>query len=347
MLAPTVCYYDVLGIQLTSSKAQIVNAYRRMAMKWHPDRHVGEEKLSAEVKFKEISFAYDILSNEDKRLVYDKSLESQKQNRTTHTKHSDRKHTRHYKTFEDHDSKSAFDILREGLPRGKDVFQNISLEISEADQGCDFKLKDTHQGACHSCNGTGGNKMRCQECHGHGYLMTTKGKLGCTKCDGYGSRKVICDRCDGNGTSETSGSYSIKIHPGVVDSSTIIVEGKGKPSASGGFNGNLIITINIIMPEGWSCTDDTLHGQINISFPTAVLGGNVNYDLPSGKTLQITIPPMTDSGKIIRLVGRGLKNRKKNGYGDVLLKTCIVLPTKRTKPSSDVENVLKTIQNMY
>jgi molecular chaperone DnaJ len=336
-----VTHYTVLGIQKTSTPEEIKQAYRRLAMRWHPDRQGGGDSQLAEVKFKEIKFAYEVLIDDVKRLAYDKTITS-----TGGESKNSRSNPHTGGTWTESDGyDNAFAEYRKTLPRGKDIIQNVSLEIKEAQFGCEFEVEDGKTKNCDQCHGYGGTKHRCSECHGTGNVVSTKGKYGCTVCDGFGFKKIVCDTCRGTGKKSGSSAFRVKIPGGVINDSRIVIEGKGKDSQHGGLPGNLIISIRVKVESPWVCDGADLLGKLELNFSTALLGGEVTIDVPTGKRLQISIKPMTDSKKLIKLTGKGLSNKKTGQVGDIILETVIVLP-KAPRISQEMERLIRQIDNM-
>ena len=344
-------YYEVLGVEKNANADEIKKAYRKAAIKYHPDKNPGDKE--AEEKFKEAAEAYDVLSNPDKRARYDQfghagmnggaagggfgggfggggfSMED------IFSQFGD--------IFGGHfgGGFGGFGGGRGGqrVNRGSDIRVKIKLTLAEIANGVTKKLKVNKYIACQTCNGTGAkggsSHTTCTNCNGSGVViqvqntffgrMQTQGV--CPVCGGEG--KIIKDKCpDCNGEGFVKGSevIEVSIPAGVGEGMSLTVSGKGNAARHGGVNGDLIVVIEEehnpqLMRDG----NDLIH-NLNITLPTALLGGEVEVPTIEGKA-KINIAAGTHSGKILRLRGKGLPSVNGYGRGDILIVVDITIPT--------------------
>ena len=299
-----------------------------MAMKWHPDRHQDSTKQEAEAFFKKIQAAYAILGNERAKNAYDQTLQRQDTKATRRT----------------HSHRSPKNTSEEGTSPnvGVDIVVEATISVESAINGCEYRFHLPPNSPCTNCFGHGGNKQRCTACHGSG----RKGAGGCDECGGMGARMIECDKCSGKGQINSRTQMTVRIPPGVIHGSKVRARGRGKPGRNGENPGDLLLVIKIRMEKGWQCFGSDLHGEIEISFSDALLGGVININAPTGALLQITIPPGTDSNKSIRLANMGLFDASRNVRGDILLKCRIVLPSHLPKLTQTEEVFLRRVCNL-
>ena len=324
-------HYETLGVKFPCSGVDLTIAYRRMAMKWHPDRHQDSTKQEAEAVFKKVQAAYAVLSNEQAKKAYDQSL---RQHETPNPKATQYSHFHRA---------SGNNAREEGKPRaGPDVVVEASISVENAVRGCDYRFTLPPGNSCTNCFGHGGNRQRCTACHGSG----RKGEGVCGECSGVGARLIACDMCGGKGQIDSRTQMTVRIPPGVIDGSKVRAKGRGQPGRNGETPGDLLLVIKIRMDNGWKCFGSDLHGVTEISFASALLGGIININVPTGSLLQITIPPGTDSFKSIRLANMGLFDASRKTRGDILLKCRIGLPRHLPKLTQAEEEFLRRVCNL-
>lgn len=345
-------YYEVLGVQKNANADEIKKAYRKAAIQYHPDKNPGDKE--AEEKFKEAAEAYDVLSNPDKRARYDQfghagmsgaaggaggfggfsgggfSMED------IFSQFGD--------IFGGHFSGGGFRTSSAGgsrrVNRGSDIRVKVRLTLSEIANGVKKKLKINKTVACDQCGGTGAKDSNsystCPTCNGTGYVtrventffgrMQTQGV--CPTCHGTG--KVItspCDKCHGEGTVRGQEVVEIDIPAGVGEGMVLTVTGKGNAARQGGVNGDLQVVIEEESnPELVRDGNDLIH-NLNITVPTALLGGTVEVPTVDGRA-KIKIAPGTHAGKVLRLGGKGLPDVNGYGRGDELVVVDITIPSK-------------------
>ena len=344
-------YYEVLGVEKNANADEIKKAYRKAAIKFHPDKNPGDKE--AEEKFKEAAEAYDVLSNPDKRARYDQfghagmsgaagggfggggfgggfSMED------IFSQFGD--------IFGGHfgGGFGGFGGGRGGqrVNRGSDIRVKVKLTLSEIANGTTKKLKINKNVACEKCGDSGAEGSNgystCSTCNGSGYVtrventffgrMQTQGV--CPTCGGEG--KVIntpCSECHGEGTMRGSEVVEIKIPAGVGEGMALTVSGKGNAARRGGVNGDLLVVIEEERdPQLVRDGDDLIH-NLNITVTTALLGGEVEVPTIEGKA-KIKIAAGTHAGKVLRLRGKGLPSVNGYGRGDILVVVDITIPSK-------------------
>lgn len=318
------CPYTVLGVERTASKEEIIKSYRRLAMKWHPDRHLDlAKKEEAEKKFKEIQKAVSTLTDDVARKSYDSSTSAS--NRSSTRAYSESSPHGRYETDmrrrQDKEEREARH-RREAMPKGEDIRKKVVVSVEQAMHGGWIEIQEAFKKPCRSCGGNRVHYFTCRTCRGSGRIRARV----CDGCHGEGVNYEECKTCDGKGYLNKTQSIKVKTPSGCIDGTELIVKERGKESTSGGLSGDLIITLVVKAAKGWKCKGADLYGSIKISYSTAMLGGNVEVLLPTGKTVQVNIPPRTYTGKRIRLPGYGLFDSYANLRGDVILQTAIALP---------------------
>ena len=342
-------YYEVLGVQKNATDDELKKAYRKLAIKYHPDRQQGksdEEKKAAEEKFKEAAEAYDVLSNKDKRARYDQFGFAGAQGGFGGGgagMSMDDIFSQFGDIFGGHFG-GGFRSSNGGggrrVNRGSDIRVRVRLTLAEIANGVTKKLKINKTVACDKCGGSGARDANsystCSTCNGTGYVtrventffgrMQTQGV--CPTCGGSG--KVItasCDKCKGEGTLRGQEVVEIKIPAGVGEGMVLTVTGKGNAARQGGVNGDLQVVIEEERnPELVRDGNDLIH-NLNITVTTALLGGTVEVPTVDGRA-KIKIAPGTHAGKVLRLGGKGLPDVNGYGRGDELVVVDITVPSK-------------------
>ena len=340
-------YYEVLGVERNANADEIKKAYRKAAIKYHPDKNPGDKE--AEDKFKEAAEAYDVLSNPDKRARYDQFGHAGMSGAAGGGFGGGG----FGGGFSMEDIFSQFgDIFgghfggfggggRSGgrrVNRGSDIRVKVKLTLAEIANGTTKKLKINKTVACDKCGGTGAKDSSsystCSTCNGSGYVtrventffgrMQTQGV--CPTCGGEG--KIItakCDKCGGNGTVRGEEVVDIKIPAGVGEGMAVTVSGKGNAAQRGGVNGDLLVMIEEERnPELVRDGNDLIH-NLNLTVTTAILGGEVEVPTIEGR-VKIKIAPGTHAGKVLRLRGKGLPEVNGYGRGDILIVVDITIP---------------------
>ncbi len=342
-------YYEVLGVQRNANADEIKKAYRKAAIKFHPDKNPGDKE--AEEKFKEAAEAYDVLSNPDKRARYDQFGHAG-MNGAAGGGFSGG----FGGGFSMEDIFSQFGDIFGGhfggfssrggggrrVNRGSDIRVKVKLTLAEIANGTTKKLKINKYIACDKCGGTGAKDSSsystCSTCNGSGVVtrventffgrMQTQGV--CPTCGGEG--KIItakCDKCSGEGVVRGDEVVEIKIPAGVGEGMAVTVSGKGNAARRGGVNGDLLVMIEEERnPELVRDGNDLIH-NLNLTVTTCILGGEVEVPTIDGRA-KIKIAPGTHAGKVLRLRGKGLPDVNGYGRGDILIVVDITIPDSLT-----------------
>lgn len=337
-------FYEVLGIQKGASEDEIKKAYRKMAMKYHPDKNPGDKE--AEEKFKEANEAYAVLSDPDKKSKYDRFGHAGVDPNAGFG--GGGAGFGGFGGFED-----IFDMFgggfggfggrgarRNGPRKGNDLQKSITIEFTEAIFGCKKEIKLTKEVKCKTCNGEGTapgtHKHTCEKCGGTGQVSqvsqtpfgTFQNVSACDACGGTG--QVIdkpCPDCHGKGSVRKTVTLKIDIPAGVDSDSIIPIRGEGEPGVNGGPFGDLYIVINVKPHKIYKRRGDDLYLTMPISYDQAVLGDKVK--VPGfNETYSYTLAPGTQTGSNFRLKGKGVKNPRTGRYGDLYVKVNIEVPTK-------------------
>ncbi len=339
-------YYEVLGVQKNANADEIKKAYRKAAIKYHPDKNPGDKQ--AEEKFKEAAEAYDVLSNPDKRARYDQFGHAGMGGATGAGGFGG-----FSGGFSMEDIFSQFGDIFGGhfgggfrssgsssrrVSRGSDIRIKVRLTLAEIASGVTKKLKITKTVACDKCGGRGAKDASgfstCSTCNGSGYVMRVEntffGRMQtqgvCPTCGGTG--QVIttpCDKCKGEGTLRGEEVVEIKIPAGVGEGMVLTVSGKGNAARRGGVNGDLQVMIEEEPNEELIRDGNDLIHNLNITITTALLGGTVEVPTVEGRA-KIKIAPGTHAGKVLRLGGKGLPDVNGYGRGDILVVVDITIP---------------------
>lgn len=341
-------YYEVLGVQKNANADEIKKAYRKAAIQYHPDKNPGDKE--AEEKFKEAAEAYDVLSNPDKRARYDQFGHAGMGG----TAGGGAGGFEGFSGFSMDDIFSQFGDIFGGhfgggfrssgggrrVNRGSDIRIKVRLTLAEIASGVTKKLKINKTVACDECGGSGARDndsySTCSTCNGTGHVTriesTFFGRMQtqstCPTCGGTG--KVIthpCDKCHSEGTLRGQEVVEIDIPAGVGEGMALTVSGKGNAAPHGGINGDLLVIIEEEPnPELIRDGNDLIH-NLNITIPTALLGGTVEVPTVDGRA-KIKIAPGTHAGKVLRLGGKGLPDVNGYGRGDELIVVDITVPSK-------------------
>ena len=342
----------MLGVEKNANADEIKKAYRKAAIKYHPDKNPGDKE--AEEKFKEAAEAYDVLSNDDKRARYD---------RFGHAGMSGAAGGGGFSGFSGggfsmEDIFEQFGDIFGGFgggfgggrssrgraqQRGSDIRITVKLNLQEIAEGVTKKLKINKTVACEQCGGSGAKDSSsyatCSQCNGSGYIISVQnsffGRMQtqsvCPSCGGSGRTiKDKCSKCNGEGTERGQEIIEVKIPAGVGDGMVLTVRGKGNAARNGGVSGDLLVVIEeehnpLLIRDG----NDLIH-NMNITVTTAILGGEVEVPTIDGKA-RIKIAPGTHAGKVLRLRGKGLPDVNGYGRGDIMVVVDITIPDELTK----------------
>ena len=337
-------YYDTLGVPKNASDDDIKKAYRKLAMKHHPDRNQGDGSKNSEEKFKEAKEAYEMLSDAQKRAAYD-----QYGHAGVDPNRGGGPGAEGFGGFAEAFGDIFGDVFggqRGGqggggrqVYRGGDLSYAMEITLEEAATGKDAQIRIPSWDDCSICQGSGakpGTKVAtCTTCHGHGVVQMRQGFFSvqqtCPQCKGSG--KLIpspCVACHGVGKTKTNKTLEVKIPAGIDDGMRIRSTGNGEPGTNGGPPGDLYIEIRIKKHDIFEREGDDLHCAVPISFTTAALGGEIDVPTLSGKAA-IDIPEGTQAGKQFRLRGKGIKGVRSSYPGDLYCHISVETPVKLTE----------------
>jgi len=339
------CYYEVLGCQKGAGVAELKASYRKMAMECHPDRNPGDH--TAEVKFKEINEAYDVLKDDQKRAAYD---------RFGHAAFENGMGGRGPSGF---DFASSFtdvfdDLFGEFMGgrrarrqnRGGDLRYNLEVTLEESFKGRNAQIKVPTAVACETCGGTGsepGHKPeQCTTCSGIGKVRAQQGfftiERTCHGCRGTG--RVIkhpCKPCKGSGHLQKERTLSVDIPAGVEEGTRIRLSGEGQAGMNGGPAGDLYIFVSVKAHEIFSREGHDLYCRAPVSFVTASLGGAIEVPTLDGGKVKVTVPEGTQSGRQFRMRGKGMPVLRGGGlHGDLYVEVAVETPVKLNKKQKEL-----------
>jgi molecular chaperone DnaJ len=332
-------YYEILGVERNASGEEVKRAYRKLAVKFHPDKNPDDQH--AEEKFKELGEAYDVLMDSDKRAAYD---------RFGHAAFTQGSGGGGF-----HD---PFDIFREvfggagggifetffggaGLrgedrQRGSDLRYDMQISLEEAAFGVEKEIEIRKLDSCDKCGGSGAEPgsrtITCPACGGRGQVISSRGffqvSQTCPRCRGVG--QIIekpCRQCHGDGRVEKPSRIKLKIPAGIANGSRLRSSRNGEAGARGGPQGDLYVVIHIKEHKIFQREDDNLYCEVPISFSLAALGGDVEVPTLEGKA-HLKVPPGTQSAQVFRLRGKGIVNVNGRERGDLLARLLVEVPTR-------------------
>ena len=332
-------YYEILGVKRDASAAEIKKSYRRLAMKHHPDRNPGDSK--SEELFKEASEAYEILADEEKRATYD---------RYGHDGLKGMGGGAGGAGFGDVFGDIFSDIFggggrgRGGARRGSDLRYNLSITLEEAAFGKDVTIRIPRWDACSPCDGSGAKPgtepQTCPTCHGVGQVRMQQGFFSvqqtCPQCRGRGQIITeFCADCGGEGRQRSEKSLKVTIPAGVDSGDRIRLSGEGEAGDLGGPSGDLYVQIEVKQHSFFTREDSDLICQVPIDFATAALGGELEVPTLVGKA-RLQIPAETQSHKVFRLRGKGIKSVRGGATGDLLCQVVVETPVKLNKKQKEL-----------
>ncbi|MDP8566663.1 molecular chaperone DnaJ [Methylophilus aquaticus] len=339
-------YYEVLGVNRDASDEEIKKSFKKLAMKFHPDRNPDNPK--AEESFKEAKEAYEILSDEEKRAAYDQYGHAGVD--------PSMGGGNGFGGFNGGGFSDAFgdifgDIFggsrggqRSNVYRGADLRYNLEITLEEAARGAETKIRIPVQTACETCHGSGArpgtSPVTCTTCNGHGQVRMQQGFFSvqqtCPKCHGTGKMvKDPCPTCHGNGRVKQNKTLNVKIPAGVDEGDRIRLSGEGEAGVNGGPTGDLYVVVHLKEHSIFQRDGANLHCEMPISFSTAALGGEIEVPTLDGAA-KMKIPAETQTGGVFRLRGKGIKPLRSNEYGDLMVHVVVETPVKLTEKQKDL-----------
>ena len=349
-------YYDVLGVSKSSSADQIKSAYRKLAVKYHPDKNEGDK--AAEEKFKEASEAYHVLSNTERKQNYDNYGHAAFENGS-----SGRGGFGNF-DFSSHFSDIFEDFFGEGFGggrrnrrssnRGSDLRYDLSITLEEAYTGKKQDIKFSTSEKCDVCKGSGSkpghNVSSCSMCGGHGQVRSSQGfftvQQTCPQCSGSGEEITNpCSSCNGQGKKQTSKRLSVTIPKGVDDGTRIRLAGKGEAGSRGGGNGDLYLFINVHSHDFFKRSEENLFFECPISIADAALGTSIEIPTIDGGKAKIKIPAGTQSGKQFRLKAKGMPYMRGSGNGDLYIQVNTEVPISLNREQKELLEKFRDIEN--
>ena len=347
------CYYDVLEVERTAGDGELKSAFRKLAMKWHPDRNPGDK--SSEVRFKEINEAYEVLKDPDKRAAYDRFG------------HAAFEHGAHGGAGGfGADFGSAFSDLFEGIfgmsggrarsgrERGADLRYNMEIRLEEAYRGKTAQVRIPTSVTCEACSGsgakTGTRPKACPGCGGQGRIRHAQGfftlERTCPACQGRG--QVIdnpCASCSGSGRVTKERTLSVNIPPGVEDGTRIRLASEGEAGIRGGPAGDLYIFLAIAGHPFFQREGADLHCRVPISMVSAALGGEFEVPTIDGGNTRVKVPDGTQSGRRFRIHGKGMPVLRSRQTGDMYVQVVVETPQKLTKRQRELLNEFERLSS--
>lgn len=357
-------YYEVLGVQKNATADELKKAYRKLALKYHPDRNKGNAE--AEEKFKEINEAYSVLSDETKRSQYDQlgpdAFEQAQQGGGAGGNPFGG-----FGGFSGSGMDDIFDMFfggqggrggrasNAGPRRGADLRFDLEISFEEAAFGVEKEINLYRDETCDHCHGTGaepGSKIEtCPECHGSGYVRFTQNTMfgqmvnehPCSKCHGEG--KIVsepCKECRGKGTKKKNKHLKVKVPAGVDNGSRLRVAGEGEAGTKGGPSGDLYVYLYVKQHKFFDRDGTTVICEVPINIVQATLGAEVKIPTLDGQ-VTMKVPEGTQPGKVMRLKGKGIPSLRGGMRGDQLVRIKVVVPTKLNDKQKDALRAFEAI----
>ena len=355
-------YYDVLGVIKSASVDEIKKTYRKLALKYHPDRNKNDK--TAEAKFKEASEAYHVLSDKERRTNYDQFGHAAFEGAGGKGGFSNFDFSG---TFSDVFGSDIFDDLFEGFGggrgrrrrrssdfRGSDLRYDISITLEEAYNGKKQEINFSSSEQCERCGGYGaepGSKpISCSTCGGRGQVRSNQGfftvQQACPDCGGSGEQiSSPCGECKGIGKKQTRKKISTNIPKGVDDGTRIRLSGKGEAGIKGGGNGDLYIFVSVESHNIFKRSEENLFFEFPISLTDAALGTTVEVPTIDGGKAKVKIPVGTQNGKQFRLKEKGMPMMRNKNYGDLYIRAVTEVPVSLTKEQKNLLEQFKKLED--
>ena len=334
-------YYEVLGVERGAAEADVKKAYRRLAMKHHPDRNPGDS--AAEEKFKEASEAYEVLSDQEKRERYDRFGHAGVEGAGSGFGAGG------FTDIGDIFGEVFGDIFgggraRRGSRRGRDMEYTLDLTLEQAVRGDSVEIRVPTLAACDDCHGSGAkagtSPSACPECDGRGQIRVSQGFFSlqqtCPRCRGAG-RVILdpCPACHGRGRVEQRKTLAVKVPPGVDNGDRVRLSGEGEAGANGAPPGDLYVQMRVREHPIFTRDDTNLYCDVPLSFADAALGGEIEVPTLDGR-VKVKVPPETQTGKLFRLRGRGAPAVRGGPIGDLLCRVVVETPVHLSEKQKDI-----------
>lgn len=355
-------YYDLLGVPRNADEAEVKRAYRKLALKFHPDRNPGDAK--AEAKFKEINQAYEVLSDSGKRRLYDQFGEAGVSQGAGAGGGGN--------PFSGFGAAGAGDVgdifgdifenffqgggqtgRRKRARRGHDLKYDVEVTLEEAFEGTRLPLKYERVESCSTCSGSGAKPgtglKRCATCGGSGRVQFSQGFFAmtqaCSACGGEGQLvETPCASCSGAGRRRAAHKVTIRIPPGIYDGATLRIAGEGESGGPGGDSGDLFVHVRLKAHPKFHREEDDLIYDARIAYPQAALGCKTTVPTIAGDGARIRIPAGTSDGSAFRVKGRGMPRLKGRGHGDLIVRVRLDVPKDPTPRQRELlEELAKTM----
>ena len=340
--------YEVLGVPKTASDEEIKKAYRKLAREYHPDRNPGDN--GAEERFKEVQGAYDLLSDPEKRRSYDTFGQAGARSGAPGGQGGFGG-----MRFEEFDFGNLGDLLggmfgggagRRGArqpERGDDLETRVRISFEDSLNGVQVRVPVESEAACSMCHGTGAepgtSPVVCPECGGRGVVSDSQGLFAfsqpCPRCQGNGAIvETPCKQCRGSGRERKRRQFNVKVPAGAKTGTRVRLKGRGEPGRNGGPPGDLYVVVDVEPSPFFERRGSDLVLEVPITYTEAALGSNVQIPTPDGP-VALKIPAGTESGKLLRVKGRGAPHLKGNGRGDLLARVKVTVPKKLSKAEKE------------
>lgn len=344
-------YYEILGVERNATEDEIKRAFRKLALEHHPDRKPGDKE--AERKFKEISEAYDVLSDPQKRKMYD-AYGREGLRGVPHTDFQSASFEDIFEHFADiFGGESFFEDFfnigrrsrRRGPHKGASLRIEVEIDLKDAVAGCEKVVELWRNEACSTCGGSGAapgsQPVTCKTCGGAGQVAQSHGFFSlvttCSACGGSG--KVVttpCKTCRGAGHERMKREIKISIPPGIEDGMRLRMSGQGEHSRDGGPAGDLYCDVFVKRHPFYVRQGADLHCEVPISFVLAALGGEIEVPLLTGEKETVKIPRGTQNGTVFRVKGQGVPKMDSRGRGDLFVRVKIDVPTRLSKKQEEL-----------
>lgn len=336
-------YYEILSVARGATEDEIKRAYRKLAVKFHPDKNPGD--AHAEEKFKELGEAYDVLMDPDKRAAYDRFGHAAFAQGTGAGRGGFHDPFDIFRdVFGGGNAGGIFETFfgggpttdREGRQRGSDLRYDMQITLEEAAFGVEKEIEVRKLDGCEKCGGrgaeSGSRAINCPACGGRGQVISSRGffqvSQTCPRCRGAG--QVIekpCRACEGEGRVEKVSRIKLKIPAGIADGSRLRTSGNGEAGIRGGPAGDLYVVVHVKEHEIFQREDDNLYCEVPVSFTIAALGGEIAVPTLEGKA-NLKVPAGTQGGQVFKLRGKGVMNVNGRERGDLLARLLVEVPTR-------------------